>query len=98
MLPGDVYDRIFSTSGGDIGVPAEVDVEGTALVLDDLAIYPTGAATLGVGARTIVALRDQLARDIASLGYTALRLIGTHATGASPGKVVNLTIELGGYR
>jgi hypothetical protein len=44
--------------------------------------------------REVRRLRGQLADEVAGMGFDSLRITGTRSTGANPGKVVEMTIDL----
>ena len=91
---GDVIYRQFQTPSGPIEMLAEVDIAGTTLHLKDIAIYPKGAGQARLGARQVMALRDQLAGEAAKLGFESLRISGLRYSGARPGKYVDIVIDL----
>jgi hypothetical protein len=49
---------------------------------------------LSLGTREVAALRNQLAAEARGLGFEQLRITGTRLTGANPGKVVDVVIDL----
>ena len=95
---GDVIFRELQTSQGLLDVAAEVRIQGGTLHLKDIAVYPRGAESLTLGPREVLALRNQLAREAAGLGFDELRITGTRLTGANPGKQPDLLIDLTNYR
>ena len=96
--------QLFQTSvaAGDVGVLAEVAVNGSELTLSDVTIYgESGDLVNQVGARQFLALRDQIARQAAAEGFDTLRITGTRVPGSSsaaPGKAVDVLIDLSKYR
>jgi RHS repeat-associated protein len=88
------YERQFQSSQGPIGILANGRVEGTTLILEDVAIYPTASEKpLTIGVREILQFRNQIAREVASWGFDTLEIRGLrmpNSTSANPGKVVNL--------
>ncbi len=85
----------FETPRGTIDIIAEVVVEGVCLHLKDIAIYPRKAVRLSVGVREVLAARGRLAREAHALGFRQLRVTGRRLSGANPGRLVDLTIDLG---
>jgi len=98
MRSGDFFERVFATSADDVGLLAEVEIEGSTLVLKDVAVYPVEPVRLSLSPATLVGFRDALAIDLAARGFDSLRLIGIQFSGAAPGKKVDVTIDLTRYR
>lgn len=73
---------------------AETVISGRTLHLKDIAIYPRGAAGLQLGPREVMALRNQLAAEARAMGFEQLRITGTRLSGASPGKSVDIIMDL----
>jgi hypothetical protein len=91
---GELFEREFETSRGPVGILAEVGVEGKVLHLKDVSIYPRGVSKIEIGAREVMAMRDQLLDEVRGRGYEELRITGTRYSGASPGKIVDVRIRL----
>jgi hypothetical protein len=91
---GEVILREFQTSKGILDVAAETQVIGRTLHLKDIAVFPRGTKALNLGTREVAALRNQLSQEARALGFDKLRITGTRITGASPGKSVDITIDL----
>ena len=98
MNPGELFERTFETPEGDIDLLAEVAVEGSTLILRDVAVYPVAPGRLDIGTASVLRMRDQLAAEAAAMGFTALRLTAMRVSGAAPGKQIDLTIDLTRYR
>ena len=75
-------------------VAAEARVVGRTLHLKDIAVFPRGTDALSLGTREVAALRNQLAAEARDLGFEQLRITGTRISGANPGKVVDVVIDL----
>jgi hypothetical protein len=73
---------------------AEVALDGTALHLEDVAVYPRGATRLALGAGEVIALARRLGQEARALGFAELRITGVRYSGASPGKEVDIRIDL----
>ena len=73
---------------------AQVDIEGKTLHLRDIAIYPKGTQRIDIGARDVLALRQQLADEAKQMGFEKLHITGLRYSGANPGKEVDLWIDL----
>jgi hypothetical protein len=91
---GEGIYRLFQTPSGAIEMLAEVDLAGTTLHLKDVAVYPKGADQVRLGTRQVIELRNQLADEATELGFESLRISGVRYSGASPGKLVDIVIDL----
>jgi hypothetical protein len=91
-----------ASPAGNVGVLAEVSINGSELTLSDVTIYgESGDLVNQVGAREFLTLRDQIAEQAAADGFDTLRITGMRVAGSSsaaPGKVVDLLINLSKYR
>jgi hypothetical protein len=94
LRPGDLFEREYQTPHGTIGLLAEIAVEGTTLHLSSVAIYPSEARKLEIGAREVLSIRNQLVDEIRRLGFERLRLTGRRFSGAAPGRRVEIVIDL----
>lgn len=87
----------WSTIVGGVRVEllAEVTVEGPTIHLRDVAIFPAGTDRATVGAAALLhAIRQELGVELRSAGYQRLRVTGTRLSGASPGRTVDIEIDL----
>ncbi len=91
---GDIILREFRTSRGTVDLAAEVQISGRSLHLKDVAVFPRGTDRLSVGAREVIAIRNQLAQEARAYGFRELRITGTRVSGANPGKQVDILIDL----
>lgn len=93
--PGELFEWVFPTPEGGIGILAEVAIEGGTLILRGVAVYPaTGAIRISVGTGMLVAAKNALAAEVAGMGFTGLRIVGRRISGAAPEKEIDLTIDL----
>lgn len=100
MDTGDLFERTFTTSQGNIGLLAEVEVHGKLLHLKDVVVYEESGKTLTGLAKEVLAARSQLINEAIAMGFTGLRITGTRAatsSSAHPGHVVDLFIDLRRY-
>lgn len=74
---------------------AEVEIDGTTLHLKDIAVFPAGVEGAEVGLGPLVAAaRTDLFPKIRSAGYRRLRVTAVRRSGAHPGRIVDLSIDL----
>ncbi|MEA2826593.1 MAG: hypothetical protein QOG43_1032 [Actinomycetota bacterium] len=95
LRTGELLEAHVEIEGFRIELLAVVQVSGTTVHLQDLAIYPAGVerATVGVAALLRAARRD-LFPDLRAAGFARLRITATRLSGANPGRTVDLTIDL----
>jgi hypothetical protein len=98
LKSGGLYEKTFTTPVGRIGILAEVDIEGSTVILADVAVYPLDTEHLEVEVQMLVRLRDALAAELAAMGFHRLRITGKRLSGASPGKSIAFTVDLTRYR
>jgi hypothetical protein len=81
--------------GQRVELLGEVEISGTTLHLRDIALYPVGTdrATIGLVA-LIRAARTDLIDAARAAGFEQLRISGTRLSGKTPGRIVDLTIDL----
>jgi RHS repeat-associated protein len=91
---GEIIVQEFTTSKGTIEMAAEAVIDGSTLHLKEIAVYPRGAEAFELGTREVIALRNQLAAQARGMGFETLRITGTRLTGANPGKIVDVIINL----
>jgi hypothetical protein len=91
---GDIIIKELSTSKGPVEMAAETVIDGKNLLLKDIALYPKGADSLELGAKEVLALMNQLAAEAKAMGFEQLRITGIRLTGANPGKLVDVIIDL----
>lgn len=94
-ISGEVL-REFSTSKGAVGILANASSEGTVLTLKDAAVYPmtSGSLTNQVGPRQMLEALKQLGVEAKAAGYTQMVVQGTRVSGANPGKLAQVTLDL----
>ncbi len=92
---GNLFERRFEVEGSVIELLAEVEIEGSTLHLRDIAVFPAGTQRSEVGASALFhALRRELLPQVRSYGFGRLRITGTRLSGATPGRRVDITIDL----
>jgi RHS repeat-associated protein len=91
---GEIIFKEFATSKGPLEIAAEAGVQGKTLLLKDIAVYPRGAEKLALGTKEVLQLAGQLAREAQKLGFEKLVITGVRTTGANPGKLVKITIDI----
>jgi hypothetical protein len=102
FVPGDLYETSISSSAGNVGILAEVGVDGSQLTLSDVTIYgESGDLVNEVGPGQFLVLRNQIAQQAAAEGFDSLRITGVRVAGSSssaPGKSIDVVINLSKYR
>lgn len=95
LRTGELLEAHVEVEGVRIELLAIVEVSGSAVHLQDLAIYPAGVerATVGV-APLLRAVRRDLFPDLRAAGCERLRITATRLSGANPGRTVDFTIDL----
>ena len=100
MKSGDLFERTFATSKGNVGFLPEVEVEGTTLHLKDVVVFEESGKVLTGLKREVLAARAQLIDEAMGMGFTGLRITGTRvatSSSAAPGHAVDLFIDLRRY-
>lgn len=93
--PGQLFDREFTAEGVRIGLLAEVEVAGSEIHLKDIVVYPRDAPRATIGAAAVLrALRSELMPELRDAGFTTVRITGERLSGAHPGRIVDITLEL----
>lgn len=95
LRTGELLEAHVEIEGVRIELLAVVQVSGTTVHLQDLAIYPAGVerATVGVAALLRAARRD-LFPGLRTAGFDRLRITATRLSGANPGRTVDIRIDL----
>jgi len=91
---GLLFEKVFETSQGKVGFLAETLVNGKILHLKDIVIEPVKTGFLKVGIKEVSALKDQLIAESRVAGFDTLILTGERLTGANPGKIVEIIIDI----
>jgi hypothetical protein len=91
---GEYIIREFQTSAGILDVGAQANIVGRTLHLEGIAVYPRGAKAFNLGMREMLKVRAQLAAEARALGFHELRITGIRLTGANPGKLPDVIIDL----
>ena len=90
LLNGTPTSRAYASSSSP-----RRDVSGTTLHVRDVAIYPVGIERGAVGVAFLLrAARDGLFPAVRAAGFERLRVSGTRLSGARPGRIVDVTIDL----
>ena len=92
---GELFEWHTVIGGVRIELLAEVETDGTTLHFKDIAVFPAGVdrAEVGLGPLVVAARRDLFPR-IRSGGYQRLRVTAVRRSGARPGRIVDLSIDL----
>lgn len=95
---GELYETIVDTAEGQVGMVAEVFIDGANLTLKDIAIYAveSGEPLSGLS-REMIRAKTQLIKDAIADGFDTLRIVAEraeHSTSAKPGKLIDRTIDL----
>ncbi|HOV26731.1 MAG TPA: hypothetical protein PK566_10295 [Pseudobacteroides sp.] len=89
---------LVTKKGVEVSGLAEVEINGTKLILKHVVVYPKGDEIKNVvGARDILQWQKQVSKMAKQQGFTELRIQGIrmpNSTSAKPGKVVNYSIDL----
>lgn len=92
---GALFEWHVVVEGVPIELLAEIVVSGATLHLRDVAVFPVGVEHADVGLSPLVrAARSELFPDLRAAGFSRLRVTGIRLSGASPGRIVDLTIDL----
>lgn len=92
---GELYEQWFEVEGVRIGLLAEVEISGTELHLKDIAVYPDGSASASVGAAALLrVLRVELMPELATQGFSRLRISGERLLSARRRRKVDFTVDL----
>lgn len=92
---GEFYERELLVAGVRIQILAEVRRAGTQLHLKDLAVYPVSDAPVIIGPSALLrALREDVLSELRAEGVHRVRVTGERLSGASPGRMVVLTIQI----
>ncbi len=89
--PGDLFEYSFSTTGGEVGLLAEVQILADTLWLRDIAVYPVRGNKLLIGSTEVKRCLSQLEDMARSNGFRRLRISGKRFSGATKGRQVDLT-------
>jgi hypothetical protein len=97
---GDLFEKTFSTSKGNVGLLAEVIVEGNVLHLKDVVVFEESGKVLTGLTREVLAARTALIGEAIGMGFTGLRITGFRlatSSSAHPGHAVDIFIDLMRY-
>jgi hypothetical protein len=96
-ITGDLFERTIYTSKGPIDMLAEVVIQGDAIHLKDVTIFPRAAEPLTGLNREILAARTQLINEIRTQEFKQLRITGKRlatSSSAFPGKEIDVTLDV----
>jgi hypothetical protein len=91
---GELFEAVFESSQGKVGLLAETVVHGKTLHLKDIVIEPITTGKLNIGTKEVLAARQQLIEQARACGFEKLIITGKRLTGANVGKQVELIIDL----
>ena len=91
---GQLFETTFKTSEGDVGLLAEIAIEGRTLHLLDVVVEPIAVRKLRIGSRAVMAARSQLIEKVRAAGFAELRITGERLTGANAGRRVEFIMDL----
>lgn len=95
LRTGKLFEWQTTVKGVRVELLAEVEIDGATLHLRDVAVFPVGVGRAVVGLRPLVtAARAELFPGIRAAGFTRLHVTGIRLTGARPGRIVDVTIDL----
>jgi hypothetical protein len=87
---GELFEHSFRTSGGEIGLLAEVRILADTLWLKDIAVYPVHGEKLIVGSTEVKKCLSQLEGMARTNSFRRLRITGKRVSGAAKGRQVDL--------
>ncbi len=91
FVTGRLFEHIFKTVAGEVGLLAEVEIVADTLWLKDIAVYPTHVNELHIGQTEVKKCLLQIEEWARIEGFRRLRITGTRMSGASKGRRVNFT-------
>jgi hypothetical protein len=91
---GDLVHKSYNVGGATIDLLGEATVNGSQLILRDIAVYPAGTATAKIGPQAVRTIYPALAEEAKARGFSSLRITGTRLTGANIGKQIDTVIDL----
>lgn len=96
---GGLFERTYDIGGVEVGVLAEVEIDGSQVHLKDIAVFPNGVDTASPGVAAVLrVLRRELLAELAAEGFTSARITGERVTGPTPGRRVDLVFDLSELR
>jgi RHS repeat-associated protein len=95
----DILEATVTTPNGVVGMIAEISARGTQLIVQNVAIYPAGAAALPRGQQlaAMLSARNDLVAAARELGFQTLRIVAdraAHSSSVTPGRVIDVIITL----
>ena len=91
---GDYITKSFNIGDEVIEIGGQASIKGKHITLEGTAIFPVGKKTADIGRQGVIELRDKVAKEFKSLGFEKLTIQGERISGANPGKLPDITIDL----
>ena len=95
---GDLYESFIEFNGHRVELLAEIETDGTRLILKDIVIYSNeGDIPNEVGLVELRTWLNVVKEEARAQGFTVLQIIGQraeHSTSANPGSIINRTFNL----
>ncbi len=94
---GALLERTIATPKGNVGVLAEVEIEGRTLHLKDITMFGEGTKPLEGLGREMMQAKRALVEEARAAGFESLRITGQRvatSSSAKPGKMVDLVVDL----
>jgi hypothetical protein len=91
---GERIQRFFETTQGRVEMLYRVNVQGSTLQLDRISIMPQFAERLNLGSPVVQQGLRTLMTEARSQGFETLRLTGMRISGANPGRIQDVLINL----
>jgi hypothetical protein len=89
------FEAVYTTKFGPVGVLAEVAIQGSRLLLKDMAIYPVDSAKrLPVGVGEMLRIVRLIEAQALSQGFSECTVEAKRLSGAKPGRMMRLTRRL----
>lgn len=97
--PGELFERTYDVDGVEVGLLAEVEIDGSQVHVKDIAVFPNGVDHARPGVASVLrVLRQELLAELAAEGFTSARISGVRVTGPAPGRRVDLVFDLSELR
>jgi len=96
---GERLIRDIPTVNGNIQVTARVGTDRITqtVVLRDFTFFEENSRKISIGVSGARDIFRALAIEAKASGFKFLRIVGTRATGANPGKALDIVVDLGNY-
>jgi hypothetical protein len=90
FVSDELFEHVFQTSAGEIGLLAEIQILETTLWLKDIAVYPTQVDQIRIGTREARNCLNQIMEWALTQGFQELRITGERMSGVSKGRKVEI--------